>query len=138
MAVTHPGGCLCGAIRYAAGAEPVDTGYCHCRLCQRSTGAPVLAWASFPVDVFSYTLGAPARYQSSPHGHREFCSECGTQIAYRDSENARTVDVNTGSLDDPDRLAPRCHIWHASRLSWFDTADDLPRFEASKPQDERG
>jgi hypothetical protein len=135
--MTYQGGCLCGAIRYASTEAPLDTGYCHCRLCQRSTGAPVLAWASFPVEGFSYTRGAPARYQSSQHGHREFCRECGTQIAYRDSEGARLVDVNIGSLDDPERAPPQCHIWRSSRIRWFDTADDLPRFDASKPQDER-
>ena len=129
------GGCLCGALRYVSTADPVDTGYCHCALCRKSTGAPVLAWASYPVDGFSYTRGTPARYRSSGHGHREFCGTCGTQIAYRDSEGARTVDVNVGSLDDPDAAAPRRHIWVSSRLPWFDTADDLPRHDRSKTGD---
>ena len=132
--MTHRGGCICEAIRFSATAEPLDAGYCHCRLCQRSTGAPVLAWVSFPTEGFSYTRGVPARYQSSEHGHREFCRDCGTQIAYRDSESARTVEVNVGSLDDCERVTPRYHIWCASRISWFDTADSLPRFEAAKPR----
>ena len=37
---TLEGGCLCGAVRYRA-TSPVKTNYCHCRLCQRSAGAPV-------------------------------------------------------------------------------------------------
>jgi hypothetical protein len=131
--MTSTGGCLCGALRFTATAEPVDAGYCHCRLCQRSTGATVLAWASYPAASFSYSRGEPARYQSSQHGHREFCSNCGTQIAYRDSGEAATVDVNVGSLDDCDRVTPRYHIWCESRISWFDVADDLPRFEHSNP-----
>lgn len=129
------GGCLCGEVRFSSTAKPVDTGYCHCELCRRSTGAPVLAWASYPAESFSYTRGSPARYQSSAHGHREFCSACGTQIAYRDSANAVTVDVNVGSLDEREQVAPRCHIWFSSRVPWFDTADGLPRFEGSKPRD---
>ena len=39
----HTGACLCGSLRYAITAPPIDAGYCHCRLCQRSAGAPVLA-----------------------------------------------------------------------------------------------
>ena len=97
----------------------------------------MLAWASFPVATFSYGAGEPAIYQSSSHGHREYCRDCGTQIAYRDSANAVTVDVNVGSLDDPGRVPPRCHIWYASRIPWFETADDLPRFNGSKPEDRR-
>lgn len=135
------GGCLCGAVRFTASAAPVDAGYCHCRLCQRSTGATVLAWASYPTASFSYTRGEPARYRSSPHGHREFCSQCGTQIAYRDSGHAATIEVNVGSLDDCAKVEPRYHIWCESRIPWFDVADDLPRFEHSnpmkKPPDER-
>src|SRR5918994_3276657 len=76
----------------------------------------------------------PARYQSTKHGHREFCSACGTQIAYRNSQNATTVEVNVGSLDDCDQVQPRYHIWCASRIPWFDIADNLPRYEGSKPK----
>jgi hypothetical protein len=123
------GGCLCGQLRYQSSVGPNDTGYCHCRLCQRSTGAPVLAWASFPVDGFEYSKGSPAIYQSSEHGHREFYSNCGTQIAFRESNHATTVDVNTGSLDDPSTTPPQIHIWCQSQIEWFDTRDELPRYK---------
>ena len=72
---------------------------------------------------------------SSTHGQREYCSMCGTQIAYRDSCDATTVDVNVGSLDKSDQIRPRCHIWFKSRIDWFDTDDDLPRYDEEKPQD---
>jgi hypothetical protein len=137
MNTTAEGGCLCGAIRFRTTAQPLDAGYCHCTLCQRSTGAPVLAWASYPVDGFSYTQGVPARYQSSKHGHREFCANCGTQIPYRDSGNAATIEINLGALDEPDSVQPRYHIWYASRVSWFATADSLPRFDGPAPQERR-
>ena len=38
------GGCLCGGVRYRISAEPHHASYCHCRMCQRSAGAPVVAW----------------------------------------------------------------------------------------------
>ena len=121
------GGCLCGALRYRCATPPLDAGYCHCRLCQRSTGAPVLVWATFPFDRFAYTQGTPALYRSSAHGVREFCATCGTQIAYRAFADARTIDVNVGSLDNPAGVPPRRHVWTASRIPWFDTRDELPR-----------
>ncbi len=127
------GGCLCGNLRYESGAPPLNAGYCHCRLCQRSSGAPVLAWVSFPADRFAYRNGEPKIFHSSPAGHREFCATCGTQIAYRDAEPAATVDVNLATLDDPEFVKPRCHIWTDSRISWFDTTDRLPRHAESEP-----
>ena len=44
------GGCLCGDIRYKVGGELTDKEVptlCHCRICQQSTGAPVVPWATF-------------------------------------------------------------------------------------------
>jgi hypothetical protein len=35
------GGCLCGAVRYDAEVYLKQAQYCHCRTCQRSSGAPV-------------------------------------------------------------------------------------------------
>ncbi|MBS0376750.1 MAG: GFA family protein [Proteobacteria bacterium] len=127
------GGCACGALRFRASAPPIDAGYCHCRLCQRTTGAPVLAYASFPVGAFAYTTGKPARYASSDRGHREFCDRCGTQIAFRARPAPATVDVNVGALDEPARVPPRRHLWTASAIPWLNLADDLPRHAGSAP-----
>ena len=129
------GGCLCGALRYAVHGDPIDAGYCHCRVCQRSSGAPVLAWASFPTGAFAYTKGSPATYRSSPRAGREFCAACGTQIAFRE-DGATRVDLNIASLDQPDPFAPQYHIWTQSRIPWFETADDLPRYPDAGPDGE--
>jgi len=121
------GGCACGAVRYRVAAGPRDVAYCHCRLCQKTSGAPTLAWASVPIESFAYTEGAPRVYRSSDWGERRFCGECGTQLEFRRSRGARSVDITLASLDDPEALRPAYHVWTASRISWFDTADDLPR-----------
>jgi len=129
----YEGGCLCGALRFRAAVRPIDTGYCHCTLCQRSTGAPVLAWASFPVDAFAYTAGRATRYASSSWGHREFCKRCGTQICFRETDGATTVEVNLGCMDDASAFSPEYHIHVDDRIPWFDTNDDLPRHAGPKP-----
>jgi hypothetical protein len=132
---SYEGGCLCGALRYRARGGPADAGYCHCRICQRSSGAPVLAWASFPREEFRYTTGTPVHYASSDHGQREFCGRCGTQICYRDLADQRYVDVNVATLDAPEAVEPRQHIWTDSRIRWFDTADDAPRYPQGRADD---
>ena len=48
------GGCFCGAVRYRVAGEPIDAGYCHCRMCQRSVGAPVVAWGSWHAAAFAW------------------------------------------------------------------------------------
>ena len=126
------GGCLCGELRYE-GRNPIDAGYCHCRICQRSTGAPLLAWVTFPIADFSFVKGEPTIYRSSPRGVRNFCSNCGTQIAFHGDETHGQIDVNIGSLDDPGQAVPEYHIWVGSRVPWLHIDDELPRYTADGP-----
>jgi hypothetical protein len=128
------GGCLCGALRYRLNGTAIDAGYCHCRLCQRSSGAPVMAWATFAAADFAYTQGTPAIYRSSPQALREFCAACGTPLVFR-RPGETTVDITMASLDDATAIAPEYHIWTASRIAWFNTRDELPRHADAGPDE---
>ena len=138
MLQTLEGGCLCGAVRYRITEQPIDAGYCHCRLCQRSSGAPSIAWLTVAITGFSYTRGAPSIFQSSAHSQREFCGACGTQIAFRQSQSAKTIDVTLASLEDPSQVLPQYHIWQQSKIAWFETADSLPRYKDAGPDTHEG
>ena len=70
---SHEGGCLCGKVRFRVTAEALDSGYCHCRMCQRNSGAPVVAWVTFPRTGFAWIAGKAAEYPSSAHAKRLFC-----------------------------------------------------------------
>jgi hypothetical protein len=130
MKLPLAGGCLCGAIRYQISAEPRSADYCHCSMCRRAAGAPVVARLTVANDSFAWTTGKPAVYRSSPKAERCFCPTCGTQLALRDEPNY--LDVTLVSLDTPEAVRPSYHIWTESRIGWFDTADDLPRYPGSK------
>lgn len=104
--------------------------------CRRSTGAPLAAYVSFPVDSFRYARGQPVIYRSSSWGRREFCGTCGAQIGYRSTEAATSTSVNTGCMDNPAAHPPRYHVFDADRLPWLLLADPLPRFPALPPDDE--
>ncbi|MEX0758509.1 MAG: GFA family protein, partial [Tistlia sp.] len=80
------GGCLCGALRYRVTAAPLDAGYCHCRICQKLSGAPAMVWVTVPRAGFGYTEGEPRVHRSSDWGQREFCAACGSQLVYRTRE----------------------------------------------------
>lgn len=127
------GGCHCRTLRYRVILPMIDSGYCHCRLCQATTGAPALAWATFPSTQFTWSKGTPKLYHASPKGIRAFCGTCGTQILFRDLDLPERRDINLITLDDPTRLAPQYHIWTDSRVSWFDTSDTLPRYRDQGP-----
>ena len=121
------GGCLCGAIRYRLDGPPLHADYCHCRLCQRAAGVPVVPWGTWPADRLIWLRGEPATYASSPKGRRSFCPTCGTQLTFVDPQDPSYVDVTLASLDDPALFPPTSHIWTMSQVSWLRLGDDLPR-----------
>jgi len=127
------GGCACGAIRYELRSEPFDAGYCHCRICQLTSGAPVLAFATVPIADYRVVAGVPAVRRSSSLADRSFCGACGTPLTIHADYQPDTIDFTIASLDDPAVIAPSFHIWTESRLAWFDTADDFPRHRGFRP-----
>lgn len=129
----YEGGCLCGQVRFRVTAPSIDAGYCHCRMCQRNTGAPAVAWVIFPADSFRWIAGTPATYASSAHATRAFCANCGSYMVFSTTESPGEVSVNTASFDAPGAFPPRMHIFTESRIPWFHTRDDLPCYEGYGP-----
>ena len=127
------GGCLCGAVRYRVTKAPIDSGYCHCRMCQKSSGAPLQVSAEFAVDGFAVIKGEPKAYRSSTWGLRHFCPECGSQLTFRLAKNPTYISVNLPTLDRPEALKPRIHIWRSSRIPWFEVKDELPQYDREGP-----
>ena len=121
------GGCMCGAIRYELDGEVEVVAHCHCAMCRRSTGAPVVTWAVLPRANFRVTKGSMKIYRSSEKGERMFCPDCGTQLVFQTSDNPDKLDVSLGSLDDPDGLTPSCHVGVSGRLNCMkDLGAELP------------
>lgn len=125
------GGCLCGAVRYRASAEPLRGVICHCQTCRRHSGAPALAFVHFPIEAFQWTGAPPSWFRSSQFAQRAFCANCGSTLGMREDVLADRVQVSIGSLDEPARVRIDDHVWTQSRLPWFDTRDELPRFSTS-------
>ena len=46
------GGCQCGAVRFALSAPPAKISICHCRMCQKASGAPFASFADIEHDRF--------------------------------------------------------------------------------------
>jgi hypothetical protein len=123
----HEGGCLCGKVRFRVAVPKVDSGYCHCRLCQKNSGAPVVAWVTFPTSGFAWTADEPGTYQSTLQARRQFCANCGSYMVFLSDRFPNEVSVNTASFDDPEAFPPEMHIFINARISWLHINDDLPR-----------
>ena len=128
------GGCCCGAIRYEADGPRSHETSCHCSTCRRTSGAPFVAWVTFPSAGVRVTRGDPVAFRSSPNAVRSFCGRCGTQLFFRQDALPDQTDVTIASLDDPEAIPPRDHTFVRSRLSWVRLADGLPEHSGTRPE----
>ena len=130
------GGCHCGAIRYAAEGSVFDETVCHCSVCRRTSGAPLIAWFTVAPAGFRFTQGTPIDYWSTAHGMRRFCPACGTQLTFQSTDHPNELDVTTASLDDPEQVPPLDHTWAPDAVSWIWRLDALPRFRRQRDDPE--
>lgn len=124
------GGCQCGAVRFTTEGEALHVTLCHCRDCQRSSGAPMVAWAGFKEEQFAVTQGEARTVNSSGDAYRSFCGECGTGLYYRNQTVLPgLVDIQVVTYDDPEAFPPSANIQAAERLSWTNSAGGLHDFD---------
>jgi hypothetical protein len=133
MTATFDGGCGCGAVRYRMGSGPMFVHCCHCRDCQRQTGSAFVLNALIETSRVELLQGEVEPHPmptDSGRPHRVFrCAACGTAVWSEYGGASALRFVRTGTLDDPDALAPDVHIYTRSKLPWVRLPEGVPAFE---------
>jgi hypothetical protein len=134
MNIPFSGGCTCGSIRYKCVGAPIAMLNCHCRDCQRSSGAPFASGVVVMTTDLEIS-GTPKTYSvrasSGGLATRSFCSECGTPLFTRSEANPEFMSIRFPSLDDPSEFAPMLDIWTSSAQSWVCLDHKIPHFPQS-------
>lgn len=122
---------MCGAVRYETNGEPFSVAHCHCHSCRKHTGAPVVTLAGYTKKQVTFSGDKRAFYESSPGALRAYCKKCGTPLTWEGDggDLGPIVELHLSTFDDPEALVPTAHAFYPERISWFDIADDLPRYE---------
>jgi hypothetical protein len=107
---------------------------CHCTMCRRASGAPMVGWFTVARGTYRVVAGTPARYRSSPHAFRTFCGTCGTPLTFESTHYPQETDVTICSLVDPDQVPPRDHTRVATKLSWVTIDDGLPIYPEKRTE----
>lgn len=129
------GGCLCGNIRFEVTGAPLRSFCCHCSMCKKASGGPMMALFFAPRINVHVTRGKTQRYRSSETAVRHFCVDCGSPIFFERLTRPERLGVFVGSLDDPSEFKPDYHIWTSRQCSWLrlDGDDDVPRTSEGPP-----
>ena len=117
------GGCDCRHVRYRMQTRPLFVHCCHCRWCQRETGASFALNAMIEADRVVVLKGEPEVVATpSNSGKGQKIIRCPTCRIALWSNYAGAGDlvrfVRVGTLDEPDRLPPDIHIFTASKQPW--------------------
>jgi hypothetical protein len=125
------GGCDCAVVRYRMETAPLFVHCCHCRWCQRETGASFALNAMIEADRVA-ELGQPPDLVTTPsqsgYGQRiARCPTCRVAVwSHYAGAGPAIKFVRVGTLDDPDRLPPDIHIFTASKQPWVVVPEGTP------------
>ena len=118
------GGCTCRQVRYRLSGTPLIVHACHCRWCQRETGAAFALNALFEADRVTHLAGEPdlvvTPSQSGKSQRIARCPACRVAVWSNYHQAGPAVRfVRVGTLDEPDRLPPDIHIFTSSKQPWL-------------------
>jgi hypothetical protein len=140
MKLPLTGGCQCGEVGYAIAAEPVTVYACHCRDCQRQTGAAFALSMVVPRAAIGITRGH-AREWLRPGSQTAsgtpttclFCGSCGARLYHLPSRNRDIAVVKPGTLDDTSWLVAVGHIFTDHAQPWVAIPADIVNFPRQPP-----
>ena len=131
LALQLAGGCTCRAVRYRLMSMPLFVHCCHCRWCQRETGASFALNAmieSYRVRILGGEPEVVDTPSNSGKGQRiARCPACKVALWSNYGGGGDVVRfVRVGTLDEPDRLPPDIHIFTSSKQSWLVIPPGMP------------
>lgn len=122
MNATHKGACLCGQVHYTVSGDPLLVGICHCRHCQKQSGAPFsVVWGV--ADAAFSQQGETREYtdqgDSGQVVHRLFCGACGSPIRSRADAAPGISFIKAGTLEQPDRFPAAFEVYCDRAWRWL-------------------
>lgn len=136
------GGCDCRTVRYRMLTAPLFVHCCHCRWCQRESGASFALNAMIEADRVT-ELGAPPELVDTPSDSGSGqqiarCPKCRVAVWSHYAGSGPLVKfVRVGTLDNPDLLPPDIHIFTASKQAWVVLPQGTPAVPAYYEREER-
>jgi hypothetical protein len=125
------GGCDCRQVRYRMQTPPLFVHCCHCRWCQRESGASFALNAMIESDRVCVLTGEPDLVDTpsaSGRGQQIVrCPNCRIALWSHYAGAGPVIRfVRVGTLDAPDHLPPDIHIFCASKQPWIILPADTP------------
>jgi hypothetical protein len=117
------GGCDCKGVRYRMETKPLFVHCCHCRWCQRETGASFALNALIESDRLTVLKGKADMVDTPSNSGKgqkiARCPKCRLALWSHYAGAGPLVSfVRVGTLDNPDACPPDIHIFTESKQPW--------------------
>ena len=114
--------CHCGSLRAIVSGDPDRVYVCHCKACQRRTGAVVHSGAYYRRAQVR-PEGADKVYSRLSDSGRtarfHFCPNCGTSVWWEGGPSPDHCGVAVGCFADPEFPAPTYSLYEESMHPWI-------------------
>jgi len=92
------GSCLCGSVSFTAKNASRSVGACHCSMCRKWGGGPLMA-VDCGTDVIFEGEENISVFNSSEWAERGYCNKCGSHLFYRLKDSKQHM-MTAGLFDD--------------------------------------
>ncbi|BBD58546.1 glutathione-dependent formaldehyde-activating GFA [Nostoc sp. HK-01] len=116
------GNCLCGAVKIFVSTVNKNIGGCHCQICRRWGGGPLLV-VECGSDVSFEGQENIAVFGSSQWLERGFCNQCGTHLFCRLKETSEYF-IPVGIFEQPKDFIFDHQIFIDEKPAYYDFTNE--------------
>jgi len=127
--------CHCGSLRVTVTGEPTVVNVCHCKACQRRTGAVMHSGAYFRKSQVRADGLEKVYTRDAQEGRKmrfRFCPDCGSSVYWDGDIRPEHYGVAVGAFADPGFPPPEYSVWEESRHAWVRLPPDIQRFRQGR------
>ncbi len=116
------GRCLCGSVRVTVGNMKNSVDACHCGMCRRWGGGPLLSVRCGSDIAFEGRENITV-YDSSDWADRGFCKSCGSHLFYR-LKDSNKYEIPAGLFVDQKDFSLDLQVFIDMKPSFYSFANE--------------
>lgn len=111
------GQCLCGAVKFTAKGISNNVEACHCGMCRRWGGGPLMVVSCGTEVAFEGEENITV-YNSSDWAERGFCKKCGSHLFYRLKE-INEYQIPAGLINNQEGFSFNLEVYIDRKPSFY-------------------
>jgi hypothetical protein len=126
--------CHCGALRVTTSGDPLLVNMCHCKACQRRTGALAGNGAAFAKTQVRIEGPSKVFERDGQTGRKvrfHFCPNCGTSLYWDADVRPDWYLIAVGAFADADFPPPSVSIFEESKHKWTLLPDGIRHLQGA-------